>query len=100
MVALLIAPAFPDDQPTEIQQAIQAGESGYKKADYETARAAYEKAWQLVQETPGNNPARYDILKRLTAIRASLGQYAEADAYLQLAMNWHETNVGRDDARM
>lgn len=98
--ALLISPAFSDDPPTEIQQAMQAGEAGYKKADYETARASYEKAWELVQSTPNNNPARYDILKRLTAIRASLGQYAEADAYLQLAMNWHETNVGRDDAMM
>ena len=89
-----------DDQPSEIQQAMQAGEASYRKADYDAARTSYEKAWQLVQETPGNNPARYDILKRLTTIRASLGQYAEADAYLQLAMNWHETHVARDDARM
>ena len=100
MVALLMPAAFSDDQPAEIQQAMQAGEASYRKADYETARVSYEKAWQLVQDTPGNNPARYDILKRLTAIRASLGQYADADAYLQLAMNWHETHVGRDDARM
>jgi tetratricopeptide (TPR) repeat protein len=89
-----------DDQPPEIQQAMQVGEASYRKADYETARASYQKAWELVQQTPGDNPVRYDILKRLTTIRASLGQFAEADAYLQLAMNWHETHVGRDDARM
>jgi tetratricopeptide (TPR) repeat protein len=100
LLSMLAPLALADDRPSPIQQSMQAGEAGYRKADYETARAAYEKAWQLAQETLRDNPARYDILKRLTAIRASLGQYAEADAYLQLAMNWHETNVGRDDARM
>src|ERR1700736_4767455 len=77
-----------DDQPSEMQQAIQAGEAGYRKADYETARVSYEKAWQLVQGTAHDNPARYDILKKLTAILASLGRFEEADASLQLAMNW------------
>jgi tetratricopeptide (TPR) repeat protein len=101
ILQLGLAPlVLPDDQPTEIQQAMLAGEAGYRKADYETARVSYEKAWELVQGTPGDNPARYDILKKLTAIRASLGQFAAADAYLQLAMNWHETHVGRDDAKM
>src|ERR1039457_2489732 len=66
-----------DDQPSPIQRSMQAGEASYRKADYETARASYERGWQLAQDTPGNNPARYDILKRLPAIRASLGQYAE-----------------------
>jgi tetratricopeptide (TPR) repeat protein len=89
-----------DDPPTEIQRAIQAGEAGYRKADYETARVSYERAWQLAQQTSGDNPARYDILKKLTAILASQGRFDEADAYLQLAMNWHETHVGRDDAKM
>jgi tetratricopeptide (TPR) repeat protein len=100
LAALLASPAFSDDPPTEIQQAMQAGEAGYRKADYETARLSYEKAWQLVQGTPGDNPARYDILKKLTAILASQGRFEEADAYLQLAMNWHETHVARDDAKM
>ena len=93
-------PVRADDQPSEIQQSMQAGEASYRRADYDGARIAYEKAWQLVQETPRDNPMRYDVLKRLTAIRSALGQYAEADAYLQLAMNWHETNVARDDSKM
>src|SRR5689334_11481832 len=100
-ILLTLAPAvLADDPPSDIQQSMQAGEARYRKGDYEGARVAYEKARELVQSTPSNNPLRYDILKRLVAIRASLGQYAEADAELQLAMNWHETNVGRDDAKM
>ena len=93
---LLLTPLFAD----ELEDAMHAGEASYVKADYEGARVAYEKAWDLVQQTPAVNPLRYDILRRLTAVRAATGDFAQADKYLQLAINWRETAVGRDDPKI
>jgi len=92
--------AWADDQNAELDQFIRAGETSYRKADYEAARVSYEKAWELAQQTPSNTPVRYDILKRLTAVRAAAGQFAEADNYLQLAINWREIAIGRDDPKI
>src|SRR5437016_1632646 len=73
-----------------------AGES-YMRGDYEAARQSYGKAWELVQQTPPANPVRYDVLKRLTSVRAAAGEFADADNYLQMAINWRETIVGPSD---
>src|ERR1051326_3217212 len=100
-VLLLLTPAaFADDAAAEIEQLMKAGEAGYVKADYEAARVSYEKAWELAQQTPPKNPVRYDILKRLTAVSAAVGKFVEADNYLQLAINWRETAIGRDDPKI
>jgi tetratricopeptide (TPR) repeat protein len=92
--------AWAYDQNVELDQFVRAGEASYRKADYEAARIAYEKAWELAQQTPSNTPVRYDILKRLTAVSAAAGQFAEADNYLQLAINWREISIGRDDPKI
>jgi len=39
----------------------------------------------LAQQTPRDNPVRYDILKRLTSVRAAAGEFADADNWLQQA---------------
>src|SRR5260370_32460658 len=97
---MMLAPAFADDPAAEIEQLMKAGEAAYVKADYGAARVSYEKAWQLAQQTPNKNPVRYDILKHLTAVSAALGQFTEADNYLQLAINWRETIISRDDPKI
>ena len=89
-----------DEVDDQIQQAIRAGAASYVKADYDAASIAYEKAWELAQQTPAANPARYEVLKRLTSVRAAAGDFAHADAYLQLAINWRETVIGRDDPKI
>jgi len=96
----MLAPAYADDPAAEIEPLIKAGEAGYVKADYEAARVSYQKAWEIAQQTPSQNPVRYDILKRLTAVSAALGQFAEADNYLQLAINWREITISRDDPKI
>lgn len=99
---LILAPAiaWADDENTGLNEFLRAGEASYRKAEYDAARISYEKAWDLAQQTPPNTPARYDILKRLTAVHAAAGQFAEADNYLQLAINWRETAIGRDDPKI
>ncbi len=96
---IVLGSAFADD-PAEIDSLIKTGEAAYVKADYEGARTAYQKAWELAQQTPPNTPVRYDILKRLTAVSAALGQFTEADGYIQLAINWRDVSIGRDDPKI
>src|ERR1035438_7625825 len=53
-----------------IAQLTKDGDALYLKGNYEAARVAFTSAWELAQQTPNDNPARYDILKRLTSVRA------------------------------
>ncbi len=89
-----------DEGSEQIDASMGEGAAAYQKADYEAARANYEKAWEIARRSPAGNPARYDILKRLAAIRAAQGEFAEADNYLQLAINWRETTAGADDPKI
>src|SRR5271157_771173 len=89
-----------DDPAAGMQTLIQAGDAGYLRGDYEAGRQAFEKAWQLAQESPPENPLRYDILKRLASIRAAAGEFADADNYLQLAINWRENTLGQNDPKI
>src|ERR1035438_2677355 len=69
---------------------IKDGNAAYLKGDYEAARIAFTAAWEQAQQTPKDSPIRYDILKRLTSVRAAAGEFAEADAWLQMAITWRE----------
>jgi len=86
--------------PPDIPSLLRAGDASYLKADYEAARQSFQKAWELAQETPPDNPARYDILKRLTSARAAAGEFADADQFLQMAIHWRESTVGPDDPKI
>lgn len=94
------AAAQQDDPAAGMQTLIQAGDAGYLRGDYEAGRQAFEKAWQLAQESPPENPVRYDILKRLANIRAAAGEFADADNYLQLAIDWRENTLGQNDPKI
>ena len=85
-----------DEQP-ELDNLMKTASANYMKGDYDAARQSYEQAWKLIEAAPANSPVRYDILKRLAAVRTAAGQFAEADSYLQQAINWRELNFGVDD---
>ena len=69
---------------------LAAGNTAYLRGDYDTARQAYLQGWELAQQLPADDPLRYDTLKRLAAVRAAAGDFADADNYLQIAINWRE----------
>src|SRR5438045_6123699 len=79
---------------------LDAGNTAYLKGDYEAARQSFLKAWEAAQLTPQTDPIRYDVLKRLTSIRAAAGEFDDADQFLQLAINWRENTNGQNDPKI
>jgi tetratricopeptide (TPR) repeat protein len=100
LVAALLVAASPQEPVDEIKPLMDAGYARYMRGDYEGAREQYRKAWELADQGPPENPLRYDILKRLTAVRSAAGEFADADKYLQMAMTWRETTLGPDDPKI
>lgn len=86
------APTLPD-----LQTAAQAS---YMKGDYEAARQSLRAAWDLAQQLPPEDPIRYDVLKRLSTVRSTVGEFADADNFLQLAISWREQTLGPDDPKI
>jgi tetratricopeptide (TPR) repeat protein len=79
----------------------EGGHAAYLKGDYESARQQLLKAWDLAQQTtPDSDPVRYDVLKRLTSVRAAAGEFADADNFLLIAINWRELYVGKTDSKI
>lgn len=95
-------PVPPPAQPPaeDIKSIMDTGYARYMRGEYDAAREQYLKAWDLADATPPENPARYDILKRLTAVRAAVGDFADADYYLKLAIAWRERTLGNDDPKI
>ncbi len=90
-----------DEKPaTAIPNLLQTAQTSYMHGDYEGARQSLLKAWDQAQQSPPEDPVRYDVLKRLAAARAAAGEFAEADQYLQQAISWRETTLGPNDAKI
>jgi tetratricopeptide (TPR) repeat protein len=98
-VASLVAQEQEAVAPT-IPQLTKVGDEFYLKGDYEAARQAFASAWELAQATPKEDPVRYDILKRLTSVRAAAGEFADADNWLQRAITWRENTLGWKDHKI
>ncbi len=96
-IALAVAA---QDQPPDIDPLLKTARAGYSKGDYAAARAALEQAWTLAQELPAKEPMRYEILKQLSGVLSAAGDYAGAQNYVELAINWRETAIGRDDPKI
>lgn len=88
------------DPAPDIPSLLQAGQASFLRGDYEAARQSFVKALDMAQETPAEDPTRYDILKRLVSARAAAGEFADADNYLQMAINWRETALGPNDPKI
>ncbi len=82
----------------EVEEWIKKGKSDYSKGSYAAAQAGFVVAWKAAEMLPGNDPKRYEVLKLQAAAAAALGQYAESEAFLQLAINWREVSLSREDA--
>src|SRR5438067_728313 len=101
LAVLLVLPLLAQEDPAaSIVPLVKAGDAAYLKGDYEAARQAFISAWEAAQQTPKDNPARYDILKRLTNVRAAAGEFADADQWLQQALTWRETILGPQDPKI
>jgi tetratricopeptide (TPR) repeat protein len=83
-----------------IPQCMKEGDASYLKGDYEGAKQAFLRAWELAQAAAPENPQRYEILKRLTSVRGAAGEFAEADTYLQQAIAWRENTLGQNDPKI
>src|SRR5271157_941987 len=88
------------DSATDIPPLMQTANASYMRGDYEAARQSLLQAWELAQQTPQNDPVRYDILKRLTSARAAAGEFADADNYLEMAITWRENTLGQGDPKI
>lgn len=81
----------------DLNQLLTDARKSYAKGDYAAARESLEKASTMVEETPKENPRRYDILKQFAGLNAASGDYAKAQEYMELAINWRETVLGVSD---
>jgi len=97
LFAFVVSSAFGQET---IPPLLASGNAAHLKGDYEGARQAFVKAWELAQDTPPQDPVRYDILKRLTSVRAAAGDFADADNWLQMAINWRENLALQDQPRI
>src|SRR5438552_15050807 len=88
-----------DNPATDIPPLLKTGDAAYLKGDYEAALPLFTRAFELAQQMPKDDPLRYDILKRLTSVRAAAGEFADADAWLQQAITWRENTLGQKDAQ-
>src|ERR1017187_5193726 len=90
-----------DEKPAPtIPELETAAQATYMHGDYEGARQTLLQAWDLAQQLPREDPVRYDVLKRLATVRAAVGEFADADNFLQLAISWREQNLGPNDPKI
>jgi tetratricopeptide (TPR) repeat protein len=87
LLLFLLPAAYGQSDPASL---LAAGNTAYLHGEYDTARESYLQAWDLAQQLPPDDPLRYDTLKRLAAVRAAAGDFADADSYLQMAITWRE----------
>ncbi|MBA3973181.1 MAG: hypothetical protein C0504_03060 [Candidatus Solibacter sp.] len=69
---------------------LHEGLASYQKGDRVSALGLLEEARQLADTGPAESRTRYEILKALAAVSASIGDYEKAEQWLEIAMNWRE----------
>jgi tetratricopeptide (TPR) repeat protein len=105
-LAVLLFAIFPSlgrAQPAAVaavQPLLNEGNRAFAQGDYPGARQSFEKVLQFARELPADSPIRYDALKLLTATAAATGQFTEAERYLQQAVEWRESIIGPNDAKL
>ncbi len=103
-VALLVfasAVLFAQEHPTPgIDELLSATRTTYSKGDYAGARAFMEQAWTLAQQSAKDDPKRYEVLKWLSASLSAAGDYNTARDYIEMAIHWRETILGRADPKL
>jgi tetratricopeptide (TPR) repeat protein len=92
--------AQPAAQEPDIDSMMKAARESYAKGEYQAARETLEQAWQQLQQGDPKEPKRYDILKQLSSALSASGDYAAAQNYVELAINWRETAISREDPKL
>jgi tetratricopeptide (TPR) repeat protein len=87
-------------QQIDVDSLQKSARDSYAKGDYQAARKSLEQAWQQVQQSEPKDPKRYDVLKQLSGVLSAAGDYAAAQNYVELAINWRETAISRDDPKL
>jgi tetratricopeptide (TPR) repeat protein len=76
---------------------LERGRALFAQGESEAARKTLEAAWDQAQTMPRNDPLRYEVLKELAQVQESLGEFGDAENYIQRAINWRETALGPED---
>ena len=100
LACLALAAAAAQEPEAGIESLLGAGDASYMHGDYDAARQSFESAWALADRAAATDPARYDVLKRLTRVFAASGDFAAADRFLQTAISWRESTFGPDDPKL
>jgi tetratricopeptide (TPR) repeat protein len=100
LACLALAGAAAQEPEAGIQSLLAAGDASYMLGDYNAARLSFAAAWGLASQGAATDPARYDVLKRLSRVSAASGDLPAADRYLQQAISWRETTFGPDDPKL
>jgi tetratricopeptide (TPR) repeat protein len=79
----------------QVAPLLKQGDSAFRDGDYAAARRSFEKALKIA-----DSAARYDVLKRLTSACAAAGQFADAEGYLDQAIEWRESFLGASDPKI
>jgi len=99
-LALSLVVSLFAQEPADIDQLEKTARAGFAKGDYAGARADLEIAYELAQQIPPKDPKRYELLKLLSGVLSAAGDYAAAQNYVELAINWRETAIGPEDPQL
>jgi tetratricopeptide (TPR) repeat protein len=86
--------------PPDINALLAEARVKLSKGDPAGAKDNLARAWAELEKSPREDQRRYDTLKLQSSIETMLGQYAEAEQYIQVAINWRETVNGRGDLKI
>jgi tetratricopeptide (TPR) repeat protein len=100
LACLALAGAAAQEPETGIQPLLDTGDAHYMQGDYDVARQSFEAALEIADRAAPADPARYDVLKRLTRVSAASGDPGAADRYLGRAIAWRESTFGPDDPKL
>ncbi len=83
-----------------IEALITSSRQQMSKGQYGPARETVDQAWNLAQALPASDSRRYDTLKQFVSVLTGLGEYEEAEPYLNLAIHWRESVNGPADPKL
>ena len=79
---------------------LKRGDLCYVQRDYDCANASFTLGWMAAQQATPEDPARYEVLKRLTRVHRAKGEFPLAEGFLARAIEWREHNAGARDVKL